>query len=95
LLAPAGQCLHTTHLSSAQRKTLLASFAQADFFALNERYQRPVITDQPSVTLTFRRGVVRKTIYHSFGDLTAPVKLLLLEDQIDELIGTKRWLPPR
>ena len=92
-VGPEGQGKHTARISAAQRKALVDAFAQADFFALQDRYQRPMISDQPSVTLTYRRGVVRKTIHHSFGDLTAPVKLLLLEDQIDALAGTSRFLP--
>mgnify|MGYP000582508964 CR=1 FL=1 len=94
-VAPSAAGVHKSRLSPAQRKALFDAFVLADFFALQDRYQRPSITDQPSITLSFRRGALRKTVYHSFGDLTAPVKLLLLEDQIDEIAGTKRWLPMR
>lgn len=94
-VAPAGIGEHKTQLTTAQLKSLVEAFSFAGFFNLQDRYQRPSITDQPSVTLTFRRGKATKTIHHSFGDLTAPVKLLLLEDQIDELAGTRRWLLPR
>lgn len=94
-VAPSGLGEHKAQLAPAQLQSLREAFMLSGFFALQDRYQRPSITDQPSVTLTFRRGTVAKTIHHSFGDLTAPVKLLLLEDQIDELVGTRRWLLPR
>ena len=45
-------------------------------------------SDAPTVVLTYKGHVVR----HYRGDDTAPSELNQLEDDVDALIGTQRWI---
>lgn len=51
-------------------------------------YNKPSVTDQPSVILTLGD----RTLSHSLGDEHAPYKLTKLEDELDALIGTSKWI---
>ncbi|HEY0881896.1 MAG TPA: DUF6438 domain-containing protein [Archangium sp.] len=51
-------------------------------------YNDPSVTDLPSVRLT----IGDQTLSHAIGDRRAPYKLTKLEDDLDTLIGTAKWI---
>jgi hypothetical protein len=66
-------------------------FARADFFALDEKYERSDITDGPSAIVFYDDGTRRKTISHYHGDTSAPESLRKLEDEIDRVVKIDRF----
>ena len=77
---------------------LLAAFARSGFLALRERYVpgEPgcdrAATDHPSATLTVTLDGRAKTIEHYHGCFDAPPELTALENRVDSLAQTGRWL---
>jgi hypothetical protein len=75
-----------------------AKLTEAQLTAIAERLQRIEFkwadyternaTDLPSVELTHEG----RTLRHYHGDASAPEALTKLEDDLDALIGTQRWI---
>lgn len=59
-----------------------SGFAAWSDFTTNE------MSDAPTVVLTFKGHAVR----HYRGDTRAPAELTALEDEVDALLGTDRWI---
>ena len=79
-------------LSAATMTGLAKAFARAGFFALQDKYERYDVTDNPSAIVSFDDGTHKKTIRHYHGDTSAPKALYELEDRIDQLANTARWI---
>ncbi len=79
-------------LSAAQVRALRGAFAEADFFALEDRYDRPRYRDLPRIVTTYRDGGEEKTVVHHLGDIRAPAALLELEESIDRIVGSEVWI---
>jgi hypothetical protein len=95
-------------ITAEKRKLLIAEINRADFFALKDSYTGKsgncptTATDMPSVTLRIRLNGKDKTIEHYLGCFDAvdikgslpifPDKLVRLEDKIDDIIGTDKWI---
>ena len=77
----------TVKLDAAALAKLTALVEQSDF-AKWKNYVAVTTTDMPTVVLTFRG----KTVQHYRGDEKAPEALTKLEDDLDALIGTDRWV---
>jgi Domain of unknown function (DUF6438) len=89
-------------------RLLAAEIERADFFSLKDAYTGrsgncPIsATDMPSVTLRVKLNEKEKNIEHYLGCFETsgaggelpifPRKLALLEDKIDEIIGTEQWI---
>lgn len=73
-------------LSPAQLAALTARLERADFKWAD--YTQRNATDLPTVRLT--HGARALTHYH--GDASAPGALQQLEDDLDALLGTQRWI---
>jgi len=86
---------HRAHLSRAKLAALRRAIRHAGFFALHDDYTRRMRTDAPSATLTVRLGHRRKTVDHYYGDTTAPKALTALEDAVDRIVDTARWIGHR
>jgi hypothetical protein len=71
---------------------LTKAFSDAGFFALHDKYDSYDVTDHPSAILAYSDGGKAKTVHHYPGDRSAPEKLSTLEDKVDELVGTQRWI---
>ena len=77
---------------------LLAAFRRSGFLALRDRYVpgEPgcdrMATDHPSATLTVTLDGRTKTIEHYLGCFDAPSDLTVLENRVDSLAQTGRWL---
>ena len=57
-------------------------------FASWPNFVKQTSSDAPTVVLTFKGHTVR----HYRGDLDAPEELTKLEDDLDALLGTERWI---
>lgn len=79
-------------LSREQIDALQGAFAEAGFFALEDRYDRPRYRDLPRIVTTYRDGAREKTVVHHLGDIRAPAALLELEESIDRILGTEAWV---
>ena len=94
-----------SRLEDEKMAQLIAAIERADYFNLNTTYADdsdgcPVTaTDSPSVNLSVRLGRYEKSIRHYHGCLEKgdsyrpyPAGLTELEKQIDEIVGTDRWI---
>ena len=66
---------------------LKARFESTEFLKWDDFLRTPV-TDMPTVSLTYKGHTVR----HYLGDDKAPAALTQLEDDVDTIIGTERWV---
>lgn len=82
-------------------ENLVADFLKADYFAFQDRYDSQkdskgriwTWTDLPTVITSLRVGTMKKSVQdYAF----APRRLIELEDEIDRIANTKRWIgnPP-
>lgn len=55
----------------------------------------PITTDQPTVKSSLSHDGRARVIEHDLGDANAPLWLKTLEERIDAIAGTSRWLPDR
>lgn len=67
---------------------LVNEFYRAGFFSLADRYEQQV-TDLPSQTTSIAIDGKTKTVYR-YG--FEPQRLAELEDKIDEVAGTEKWV---
>jgi hypothetical protein len=93
-----------SRINQEQLEQLISEFTKARYFSLNDSYVRQedgcpeVWTDSPTVMTSIRINGQYKSIVHDLGcqenDGTSvfPKELAELEDKIDEIIGTKRWI---
>lgn len=83
----------TARISPQQVRQLIAEFDKAHYFALQDRYYAPNSrTDFPSAITSITIGARTKTVDHYLGDSSAPPALTNLEDKIDAIVNTKRWI---
>ncbi len=79
-------------ISKDKLKQLIEAFKQAKFFELKDDYiTENCATDNPTVRTTLFINDKVKKIEHDLG-CKAPQELTDLEDKIDEIVGTKRWV---
>lgn len=67
---------------------LVDEFYEIGFFSLRDRYEAQV-TDLPSQTTSITVDGTTKTVYR-YG--FEPERLAMLEDKIDEIAGTEKWV---
>ena len=92
-----------------QVRELLKEFEKVNFFSLPSHFTygkgscETVVTDMPSAIISIRVSKKRKKVFYYLGCFQNtkppfkifPEKLLLLENKIDEIVETKRWLEER
>lgn len=74
-------------LEPSSLEKLKAAFEKSGFDKWPD-YTRVSMTDMPTVVLTYKGHTVR----HYLGDEKAPPELKALEDEVDAIIGTERWV---
>lgn len=88
-------------LTSAELDQLRDAFRHAGFFSYlpvydcSEKTDASIIlcgSDAPTCRLTFSDGERIMTVVHDLGDGQAPKTLTSLEERVDEIIGTARWV---
>lgn len=84
---------HRTAKVDAQAlQALRAAFTDAHFLSLQGEFDCYDVTDNPSAIVTYRSGEKERTIRHYHGCRKAPPALRVLEDRIDALLHTDRWI---
>lgn len=85
---------HTTsHVGRAAAAALESRFEQAGFFRLEWRDPcNEVVTDNPTTTLTLVHAGRKRTISDYHGNGCMPKVLRELEDKVDRVLGTARWV---
>ena len=81
-------------------ENLVASFLRANYFALQDSYdtcrspdgRRFILTDLPTAYTSLRFGKRKKTVRNY---ICAPRSLSNLEDEIDKVANTRRWIGNR
>jgi PKD repeat protein len=78
---------------------LLSEFKKSGFFSLKDVYMVDESLGRSftivSISIPGKDGEVRtKTISHYQDDSNVPVELKNLEDKIDEIVGSERWIGP-
>jgi hypothetical protein len=82
----------TGHISTAQVQELLAFFDKVGYTALNAEYTAYQITDLPYAQTSLTVAGQTHAVNHYQGDHSAPEKLRLLEDKIDEIVNSAQWI---
>ncbi|RSL17878.1 ankyrin repeat protein [Edaphobacter aggregans] len=83
---------HIAHIKPDAVRELLQSFRKADLFSAKDEY-RGNWTDNPTQTITLVIGTRHKTVIDYVGtDAGLPLAIRNLEEQIDEVADTKRWV---
>jgi hypothetical protein len=86
----------TTHLTPAQLANLEHAFADAHYFSLASTYTHEDATDAPTAITSFHDETSHaKHIEHYHGDDHAPHELTELEEAIDRIVGSERWIGTR
>lgn len=83
-----------SQIAQDQVRRLARELERVDFFSLQDEYTDLSATDMPSAITTLRLNGEMKTIVHYHGDFSAPEKLTKLEDLIDEITDSTRWVEP-
>jgi hypothetical protein len=93
-------------LSKEKKAQLIEAIDAADVFSLNDSYMGSEddcparATDAPSVYLTVKLNGKEKSIKHYWGCVEEkdykvyPPNLYILENRIDEILDTERWIKP-
>jgi hypothetical protein len=79
------------HLSSADLDALRRAFRSADFLGLKYRC-RFEHTDDSTARIFFSEGGKARLISHYHGCADVPPDLTKLEDEIDRIVGTIKWV---
>ncbi len=83
------------HVTQADLAELDRLFADAHYFDLSDRYTRFDVSDRPAVFTSYQLGPRAKQIEHYHGDEHAPRVLEVLENEIDRIAGSERWIGKR
>lgn len=78
-------------ISTAQVQELLGLFNKVEYSTLKPEYTAYEITDLPSVHTSLTVDGKTYRVNHYLGDRSAPDKLRLLEDRIDQVVNTAQW----
>ncbi len=86
--------LQNTQLSPADVEAVKALFSGAGFYELEGNFECMEGTNAPTVTLSYHLEGRHKTLVHFHGCSSTPgvEKLTLLEDELDRLFNTARWV---
>jgi len=82
----------TDSLDPALVGDLYDRLIEGGFLDLNDTYAYLNITDMPTATLTVRNGTDVKQVYHYHGDFTSPENLTHMENAVDLVANTSRWI---
>jgi hypothetical protein len=83
---------HIAHISPEAVRLLVQEFRRADFFSARDQYEGNW-TDNPTQTLTLSVAGRTKTVVDYVGtDAGLPLAIRNLENEIDEVAGTVRWV---
>jgi hypothetical protein len=83
----------TGHISRVALVALVEEFYRAHFWELNDRYASAA-TDQPTSVIIMKTGSDAKRVSDYGGQVNrvAPEALIQLENKIDEITNSKKWV---
>lgn len=78
-------------------RSLLVEFKNSNFLSFKDKYIIDDMPDLPSTVTSLsivgeNNEIVTKTVRHSHGETGAPKALLRLEDKIDKIAGSDKWV---
>lgn len=79
---------HDGKLTAERVSAVTMRLEASDFAKWKTSYEKHTVTDLPGAVLTWKG----KTIRHYHGDESAPVDLMALETELDQLLGTSKWI---
>lgn len=83
---------HHGSISKADLQKLVAAFQRADYFSLKDRYEY-LVTDNPTYRTSIEFDGLKKSVLDYVGlEAGMPEVVRELEDSIDEIIGTEKWI---
>jgi hypothetical protein len=71
---------------------LASKLENSNFFSFQDSYDEYMATDAPSAITYVKIGNKEKRISHYYGDFNAPIELYELEENIDEIANSRRWI---
>lgn len=82
------------HVSAAAARTLANRFDAAGFDGLSvpQSCPRGMVTDNPTFVLTYVHDKTKHVVNHYAGNSCAPKVLADLEDAVDRVANTERWV---
>jgi len=83
---------YEAQLSPSQLERLWQALERANVYQYKSAYTAMSVTDMPSAILKVSGFKRSKTINHYFGDKSAPESLIRLENEVDALVGTRKWV---
>ena len=83
---------HAANISKDTVKQLIAAFKNSEFFSLNNDYVEFMGTEDPFAITSLTINGKKKRVRHYHGDYSAPRQLKILEDEIDKLVCSDRWV---
>ncbi|WP_199332923.1 DUF6174 domain-containing protein [Nostoc sp. FACHB-190] len=81
----------TARISPQAVRRLVAEFNKVNYFSLANSYQGGR-TDAPSAITSLTIGKRQKTVNHYLGSPNAPQALTALENKIDAVVNSQRWV---
>lgn len=91
----------TSRIDTDHVAGLIRLFDESQFFTLDDRYLygeqncRQYAADAPIVITSITTGNRAKKVEHDAGCFSVPQRLVDLEQKIDEIVGTARWIGRR
>lgn len=82
-----------SNISQEKVQKLIEEFYKINYFSLNDTYTKMMATDMPWVTTSINVDGTYKRIVDYHGAI-APKSLLALEDKIDQIANSKKWVTP-
>ena len=82
----------TAAIGEDKVRQLLSEFESIDYFSLEDSYEEHMATDMPAAFTSLTVNGKTKAVRHYHGDLGAPEELTELEDRIDEVVDSDRWV---
>ena len=79
-------------LNDEKLNKLISEFEKINYFSLNDSYQNNNVTDHSTIITYINLNGKQKKITHYLGDETAPKELIELENKIDEIVGSDKWV---
>ncbi|MBX3085539.1 MAG: hypothetical protein KF716_28140, partial [Anaerolineae bacterium] len=91
---PVAPLIKTAVVDVEKVRALLKHFENAHYFGLQDNYSHLSFTDADDATTSLTLGTMRKSIYHYYGDTSAPDVLTELEKLVDETANIAQFAPP-
>jgi hypothetical protein len=83
----------TSNIPQEKVRKLVEEFYKINYFSFKDAYNEIVITDQPTVSTSINMSGIYKSVFDNHG-ATAPEGLRLLENKIDEITNSSKWVQP-